>query len=105
MRPVLRRPDPVALARRVVVGIGLRDVRVLEARVEQVGEELAENALLAKPLEDHVRRLERSLVPLLEARGRAIGRAGATSARGAERGGVGGDAVLPDAARDAEPHG
>ena len=65
------RTDAVAVARRVVVGIGLADVRAIEARVASVGEQLEENALLARPLEEQVRRLEAALVPVLEARARA----------------------------------
>ena len=72
--PALRRADAVAVARRVAVGIGLADVRALEARVASVGEQLDENALLAQPLEEQVRRLEASLVPVLEARARAAAR-------------------------------
>ncbi len=69
--PALRRADAVAVARRVAVGIGLADVRALEARVASVGEQLEENALLARGLEEQVRRLETALVPVLEARARA----------------------------------
>ena len=70
-RASLRRTDAVAVARRVAVGIGLADVRALEARVASVGEQLEENALLARGLEEQVRRLEVALVPVLEARARA----------------------------------
>ena len=70
-RASLRRADAVAVARRVAVGIGLTDIRALEARVVSVGEQLEENALLARPLEEQVRRLEAALVPVLEGRARA----------------------------------
>jgi hypothetical protein len=69
--PAVRRVDAVAVARRVAVGIGLADVRALEARVAAVGEQLAENELLARRLDEQVRRLETALVPVLEARARA----------------------------------
>ena len=72
--PTLRRADAVAVARRLAVGIGVADVRALEARVASVGEQLEENALLARPLEEQVRRLEAALVPVLEARARAAAR-------------------------------
>ena len=72
--PTLRRADAVAVARRVAVGIGLADVRALEARVASVGEQFQENALLARTLEEQVRRLEAALVPVLEARARAAAR-------------------------------
>lgn len=71
MTPALRRVDAVAVARRVAVGIGLADVRALEARLASVGEQLAENELLARRLDEQVRRLETALVPVLEARARA----------------------------------
>ena len=71
MTPALRRVDAAAVARRVAVGIGLADVRALEARVASVGEQLEENALLARGLEEQVHRLETALVPVLEARARA----------------------------------
>lgn len=73
-RAALRRADAVAVARRVAVGIGLADVRALEARVASVGEQFEENALLARRLEEQVRRLESGLVPVLEARARAAAR-------------------------------
>ena len=71
MTSSLRRVDAVAVARRVAVGIGLADVRALEARVASVGEQLAENELLARRLDEQVRRLETALVPVLESRARA----------------------------------
>ncbi len=73
-RVSLRRADAVAVAHRVAVGIGLADVRALEARVASVGEQLEENALLASRLEEQVRRVEAALVPVLEARARAAAR-------------------------------
>ena len=60
--------DPVQLARRVVVGIGLAEVRALEQRVATVAEEVEENTLLARGLEAQVSRLEQALVPLLQRR-------------------------------------
>jgi hypothetical protein len=64
----LRVADPVQLARRVVVGVGLAAVRDLEQRVAAVAEEVEENSLLARGLEAQVERLERALVPVLQRR-------------------------------------
>ena len=72
MTPPRLRVDAVAVARRVVVGIGLADVRELEARVADVAEHLDENARLARGLEAQLQRLEKGLVPVLEARLRAV---------------------------------
>ena len=62
------------MARRVAVGIGLAEVRDLEQRVGSVGEQVEENALLARRLEAQVSRLEPPLVPVLAARARAAAR-------------------------------
>jgi len=64
----LRLLQPVQLARRVVIGIGLADVRDLEERLAAVTESAEENAALASPLGDQVTRLEQALVPMLERR-------------------------------------
>ncbi len=64
----LRVLQPVQLARRVVIGIGLADVRDLEERLAAVIEPTEENAALAGPLGDQVSRLEQALIPMLERR-------------------------------------
>lgn len=72
MTPPAGRPlgplQPVRLARRVVIGIGLADVRHLEERLAAVAECAEENAALAGPLGDQVSRLEQALVPMLDRR-------------------------------------
>jgi hypothetical protein len=42
----------------------------LTRRVRRIAEGVRENALLAGPLEEHVARIERSLLPVLEAASR-----------------------------------
>lgn len=69
-RGPLRTLPPVQLARRVAIGIGLADVRELEERLAVVVEAARENAALAQPLEEHITRLEQSLVPMLRRRGK-----------------------------------
>ncbi|MGI8645480.1 MAG: hypothetical protein ACR2JD_04065 [Nocardioides sp.] len=66
----LRTAAPEQLARRVVVGIGLAEVRDLEQRLADVAECIDENGRLAVGLEAQVRRVERALVPVLEQRAR-----------------------------------
>ena len=61
---------PVGAARRVASGIGLEQVLRLERAVDAVAEAAEENAVLGSGLERRVTELERSLVPLLEARHR-----------------------------------
>jgi hypothetical protein len=61
---------PLGAARRVASGIGLEQVLRLERTVDAVAEAAEENAVLASGLELRVTELERSLVPLLEARQR-----------------------------------
>jgi DNA-binding HxlR family transcriptional regulator len=63
-------PGPLDAARRVASGIGLEQVLRLERSVDAVAEAAAENAVLDVGLEHRVTELERSLVPLLEARQR-----------------------------------
>ncbi len=67
-RGPLRALQPVQLARRVVIGIGLADARDIEERLAAVTECAEENAALARPLAEHVGRLEQALVPMLERR-------------------------------------
>ena len=63
-------PGPLDAARRVASGIGLEQVLRLERAVDAVAEAADENAVLEAGLERRVTELERSLVPVLEARQR-----------------------------------
>ncbi len=73
-------PGPVGAARRVASGIGLEQVLRLERAADAVAEAAGENAALAAGLERRLTELERSLVPVLEARHRWL----ADHAHGAE---------------------
>jgi hypothetical protein len=64
----------MAVARRVAAGVGLEEVIHLERRVDALAEGVAENAVLAGPLEVLVAGLERSLVTPLEQRERMLAR-------------------------------
>lgn len=54
-------------AAKVAETSGLEEVAALEARLVPLEEAVAENAALAVPLEAHLARVERDLLPLLEA--------------------------------------
>lgn len=59
---------PTELARRVAAGIGLAQVRELEALVDSVSTSTNENTELGRHLERQIRELEVALVPVLKAR-------------------------------------
>lgn len=61
----MRTIPPVQLARRVVIGIGLAELRDIEERLSAVAEGVEENVALGRALEAQVTRLEQALVPAL----------------------------------------
>ena len=63
-----RVPDPRAVARRAVAGVGLDEVIRLARRVDSLAVAVTENAALATKLEARVAELEQALVAPLEHR-------------------------------------
>ncbi|MBC9733369.1 hypothetical protein [Nocardioides marmotae] len=68
-----RLPGSSGLLRRVAAGTGVEEVLVLERRIDDLAEAVAENAALEAPLTAIVAELEQSLVGPLEHRLRQLG--------------------------------